>query len=374
MRRALFVALLVAGPARGATAPDVAPVEKLREVEEERGKVEYYVRRVEEKKAAVLETLEAVERVARASEGEASLARRRAAAAGERLERAKAHEEDVQGQREALATEVGPRLTLRYRLRGAGYLKAMLSAPTIGDFLWRRRMVDRILESDLSLVAQLQGAQLQARAALDGVARERRELALAQTTARARADEARGRREVQAGVLKALLAEKGSYARAIGELEGARQRLLEELARLPAPPAGLGGFGARRGHLPMPTDGTVDVTFGNKVDPAHGTVLQQKGVDIKAVAGRQVRAPHPALVGFAGWFRGFGNLVVLDHGEGYYTLYAHLASLAVARGDRVGEGDGLGAVGETGSLKGPYLYFEVRSAARALDPAEWLQK
>ena len=87
-----------------------------------------------------------------------------------------------------------------------------------------------------------------------------------------------------------------------------------------------------------------------------------------------MHSPFPAAVAVAGWFSGFGNLVILVHGEGYYTLYAHLPEMKVQTGARVDEGGDIGVVGDTGSLKGAYLYFEIRSGSKALDPAEWLVK
>jgi septal ring factor EnvC (AmiA/AmiB activator) len=78
-------------------------------------------------------------------------------------------------------------------------------------------------------------------------------------------------------------------------------------------------------------------------------------------------------VRFAGWFRGFGRIVILDHGDDYFSVSGHLSEMAVAVGDRVGRGAVIGAVGDTGSLSGPQLYFEIRRGGEALDPREWLR-
>jgi septal ring factor EnvC (AmiA/AmiB activator) len=80
----------------------------------------------------------------------------------------------------------------------------------------------------------------------------------------------------------------------------------------------------------------------------------------------------PGRVVYAGWFRGYGNLVIVDHGEGYHTLAAHLASMSTAMGEEVGAGALLGTVGDTGSMRGPSLYFEVRERGRPVDPLAWL--
>jgi len=98
----------------------------------------------------------------------------------------------------------------------------------------------------------------------------------------------------------------------------------------------------------------------------------QNGVDVEAPAGAPVRAIAPGRVVHAGWFKGYGNLVIVDHGEGYHTLVAHLASMQTAMGEEVDAGTVLGTVGDSGSLKGPYLYFEIREKGRPVDPRPWL--
>jgi murein hydrolase activator len=98
----------------------------------------------------------------------------------------------------------------------------------------------------------------------------------------------------------------------------------------------------------------------------------QNGVDIEAPSGAPVRAVAPGRVVHAGWFKGYGNLVIVDHGDGYHTLVAHLTAMQTAMGEEVDAGDVLGTVGDSGSLKGPYLYFEIREKGRPVDPRPWL--
>jgi septal ring factor EnvC (AmiA/AmiB activator) len=77
---------------------------------------------------------------------------------------------------------------------------------------------------------------------------------------------------------------------------------------------------------------------------------------------------------YRGWLRGYGNLIILDHGAGYYTLYAHASELLVGEGEWVTAGQSIARVGETGSLTGPRLYFEVRYQGRPEDPEQWLKR
>ena len=132
-------------------------------------------------------------------------------------------------------------------------------------------------------------------------------------------------------------------------------------------------FAARRGKLPWPVAGaTVERPFGPVADPDSGTLVSSKGWDLRAAPGTPVLAVAAGRVLFAGWYRGYGNLVIVDHGGEHHTLYAHLGSLAKGVGEVLAAGDYIGGVGDTGSLKGSYLYFEIRVKGAAADPARWL--
>ncbi|HET9554652.1 MAG TPA: peptidoglycan DD-metalloendopeptidase family protein, partial [Anaeromyxobacteraceae bacterium] len=165
------------------------------------------------------------------------------------------------------------------------------------------------------------------------------------------------------------------HARAAEESAGQARRLAAFVSTLPptraAGPRG-SGFAARKGRLAPPADGPVAVGFGKVVNPKFNTVTVQNGVDIEAPMGAPVHAVAPGRVVHAGWFKGYGNLVIVDHGDGYHTLVAHLAAMRTAMGEEVEAGTVLGTVGDSGSLKGPYLYFELREKGRPVDPRPWL--
>ena len=124
---------------------------------------------------------------------------------------------------------------------------------------------------------------------------------------------------------------------------------------------------------------TVDhVVFGNLAvgrirDAEFQTETFRKGIEFGTRLGDPVYAVADGVVRFAGWFRGYGRIVIVDHGGDYFTVCGHLDEVAVAPGDAVREGDVIASAGETGSLAGPKLYFEIRRGSEALDPARWLR-
>jgi septal ring factor EnvC (AmiA/AmiB activator) len=144
-------------------------------------------------------------------------------------------------------------------------------------------------------------------------------------------------------------------------------------ARRDAEPAPGSQFAQMRGRLPLPVAGEITGRFGapRKVEGA-GTAPTWKGIFIKAPAGAGVRAVATGQVVFADWLRGFGNLMVIDHGEGFLSVYGNNESLLRNVGDRVAVGDVVAAVGNTGGIEQTGLYFELRFRGRPFDPLNWV--
>ena len=118
----------------------------------------------------------------------------------------------------------------------------------------------------------------------------------------------------------------------------------------------------------MPLSGLLTSRFGNRRHPISGTMRRHAGIDIAASRGSPVQASGAGTVVSAGWAGGYGILVVVAHGNGLESRYAHLSQLAVASGQSVAEGQVVGYVGSTGRSTGPHLHYEVRRDGRALDP------
>lgn len=121
-----------------------------------------------------------------------------------------------------------------------------------------------------------------------------------------------------------------------------------------------------------PISGRVSSGFGYRVHPIFGTRRLHRGIDVGASSGTPIAAAKGGTVILAGWNGGYGNCVVISHGDGITSLYAHQSSLAVSVGDTVSRGDIVGYVGSTGQSTGPHLHFEIRVSGTAVDPAPYL--
>jgi len=131
---------------------------------------------------------------------------------------------------------------------------------------------------------------------------------------------------------------------------------------------------AKKGNLSWPVIGSITSGFGMRRHPLlGGAPMFHTGIDISASYGTPVKAVAPGRVIFAGWYGGYGKLVILDHGGGISTLYAHLSRIVVNLEEQVSEGEVIGYVGSTGLSTGPHLHFEVRVNGEPKDPTLWLK-
>lgn len=178
-------------------------------------------------------------------------------------------------------------------------------------------------------------------------------------------------------VLAALDAEIATQARQIAEREAERTRLEALLEEIEAAAAQLAeredveAFSAARGRMPWPVEGPVTSAFGR---PRAQGKLRWQGVRMRADAGTRVQAVHHGRVVYADWLRGSGLLMVIDHGEGYMSLYAHNESLLREVGDWVSTGGAIATVGDTGGQSEAGLYFEIRKDGKPTDPARWCRR
>lgn len=133
-------------------------------------------------------------------------------------------------------------------------------------------------------------------------------------------------------------------------------------------------FSAHKGLLIMPVKGSIVSLFGPYKNQKYNITNFRSGIDIKAEKGEPIRSVFRGRILYSDWFKGYGNMIIIDHGKNYYTVYAHLEEIFKSKGDEVETGEVIATVGDTGSLEGAGLYFEVRHHGKPVDPLAWLKK
>jgi murein hydrolase activator len=203
---------------------------------------------------------------------------------------------------------------------------------------------------------------------------ERRVLARLRETVRKDADSKKQ-------LLASLRQEKESRVRTLQELEQAAlrlQKMIDEMSRRavsksPSAPAGA-GLDRMRGKLEWPVRGEITGGFGKTKHREFSAEVFRNGIDIEAPMGEEIRAIEKGRVVFADRFGGYGRMVIIDHGERYFSVYGHLSEIIKKNGSEVKRGETVGRVGDSDSLAGAKLYFEMRKDGKSIDPLPWFQK
>jgi septal ring factor EnvC (AmiA/AmiB activator) len=172
---------------------------------------------------------------------------------------------------------------------------------------------------------------------------------------------------------------KADYEKAVEELKESAEQLQALMKKIETNEWVLTGpfvpLTERKGKLAWPVQGRLITGFGLEVHPRFKTIVMNKGIEIEPRTGSAtVQAVHAGKVVFTDYFPGYGNLIIIDHGLTYYSLYGHCSEFLVRAGDMVSAGQPIAVTGDTGSLKGECLYFEMRYKARAVDPLQWLKR
>ncbi|MCJ7582408.1 MAG: peptidoglycan DD-metalloendopeptidase family protein [Candidatus Aminicenantes bacterium] len=155
------------------------------------------------------------------------------------------------------------------------------------------------------------------------------------------------------------------------QLQNLINRLIKEKSTLPFTVIPLY---EKKGSIPWPILGKVVTNFGIEQHPTFKTVTENNGIEISAEKNAAILAIHPGKVVYADYFQGFyGNLIILDHGLSYYSMYGHCSDFKVQKGDIVTAGQPIAVAGDTGSLKGTALYFQINFKADPLNPLQWLK-
>lgn len=327
---------------------------------------------VTDEKKDLLTLLDTLERLARESATRAAALEKVSTRVAAAVARARTEGEALDGARRQQEKRLAPRLATLYRLTRRDGLAALLSAGDFAALVRQQRAVRELVATDVRELDAL--ALLSDSGRRQALRLERLEATAARTLSALRAEQAVGAARLSRfkDLLASVKAEENRMGRLVAELERTEAQLAAMVTELKGA-APMTGFRARRGQLPYPADGLVEVGFGKVVNPRFNTVTVQKGLDLRAPAGAEVRSVGVGSVVYSGWLKGYGNLVIVDHGDGYHSLYAHLANSQVEVGNEVEEGEAIGQVGDTGSLKGSYLYFEIRRAGQAVDPLPWLR-
>jgi septal ring factor EnvC (AmiA/AmiB activator) len=295
--------------------------------------------------------------------------------------------------------QIRKRLVAIYKAGFAGDIRFFFSAETFPQLLEGTRYMKSVLENDRKMLADYNSRISRLRQLQENLGREAKSKERIKSNIELKNVEIEAEKKKKADYLAKVKEDKKNYQASLQQLEANSRRLqaiiqrLEALSRKRAaeekkaaaraakkgvaspspPPAPDKGFWSQKGRLSMPIRGKIINGFGRHKHPQFNSYTFNNGISIAAPAGTDVHAIYDGRVIYAEYFKGYGNLVIIDHGGGYFSLYAHNSRIQKNVGTTVAKNDVVASVGDIDSTNGPMLYFEIRYQGKPVDPSQWVR-
>lgn len=269
------------------------------------------------------------------------------------------------------------RLAALYRMHAAGRLNMKAPPATLFDFLVNRRAMEQVVNADYGILDGLNRDMVQMQTMETRLGEQKAAMDKLETDLAGEIQTMTAASRKKKEILHAVQQEKKMSRAALAALKESADALDQQLAALekqaetPRSPV---TFSLQKGRLMPPVAGQIISRFGIKQSGDYKSFTFQSGIAIRGEQGDPVRSVFKGNVVYAEWLKGYGNMVIINHGENYYTLYAHLQEMFRKKGDTVDTGEVIATMGDTGSLKGVCLHFELRHHGKPVDPLKWLKK
>jgi len=292
--------------------------------------------------------------------------------------------------------EIDRRLTSLYKAGELGALRMFFSSESFPQMTENIRYMSSILENDKKIFAEYDQKIVELRKLKVDLERDATRKAVIKKGIAEKKLEIEQEKSNKAAYLVKVRQDRKSYEKSLKELQVNAARLQTMMERLDAlsrrklssrhekpggkhrplaelPPVPDRGFATQKGRMTLPVRGEIIESYGKHKHPEFNSYTFSKGVSISAGIGSDIKAIYDGSVIFADNFKGYGNMIIIDHGGGYFSLYAHASKLLKKVGAEVARNETVATVGDTDSSRGPLLYFEIRHQGKPVDPADWVR-
>ena len=355
-----------------------SPTKQLSIIEKKLKKKKQQVQETIEQEKSVLSELESINRNIKQRQKELRGYENRISQAQSQI---KGLEEEIMiitGRIEQRREDLKKRLRVLYKQQYGGKALILISSGDYQDLIRKSRYMSLLTYQDRKLIHALSDEINEADSKKKDLEVTRKNLEISRAGVQRKKIELEAELARKDKLLESVRSKRSSYEKMVKELEESSVRLREMIERLEKEKAGEPfagkGFRSLKGRLAWPVDGEVIVSFGKYNDPQYNIPVFKNGIEIKAGVSEEPRAVSDGSVVFADWFKGYGLLLIINHGNGYHTLYGHLSEIFHKSGDIIEKGTVIGKIGESGLLNVPTLYFEIRYKGKPVDPIQWLKK
>jgi len=274
------------------------------------------------------------------------------------------------------------RIVALYKLNQVGKFNLLASTESLYDFFHRKIALEKILHQDEIILETLQKDQDALSVVHQNLVDQKEKKKALEKRLKAQIVEATQKRQRRTRLLEEIRSKKALTLAAIESLKKSADALditfsdfkKENPEKRPYADSSPHAFTDLKGLLIMPVNGKIVEFFGSYTNTEFNLVNFRSGINIRAERGEPIVAVYKGRTLYANWFKGYGNMIIIDHGDHYYTLYAHAEELFKKKGDPVEAGEVIATVGDTGSMANPGLHFEVRYHGKPIDPTPWINQ
>jgi septal ring factor EnvC (AmiA/AmiB activator) len=274
------------------------------------------------------------------------------------------------------------RLVAIYKLNWLGKIYVLASAQSVYELFYRKKVLEQVLAYDENIWENLLDNKEKLEQLLAELNARKKERLAVETDLEKEIKIMSRERQKRSQLLDDIRKKRSLKLAALESLKQAAEDLDHTVISLksdadltePKENISLKNFSSLKGLLNMPVKGKIVSFFGPHRNKKFNVINFQSGIEIKADRGEPIRAVYNGRILYARWFKGYGNMIIIDHGNNYYTIYAHAQEIFASQGDTVEMGEVVATVGDSGSMIGPSLHFEVRHHGKPVDPLKWINK
>ena len=276
---------------------------------------------------------------------------------------------------------VSRRLVAAYKINLLGEMNVLASAESINEFFYKKIIMKRILDYDRKIREQFIKDMAVQKQMLNRIDAQKKEKLSLEQVLNSQISIMSRENEKRTKILGNIKNKKKLRLAAIEALKQTAAELdhkIRSFAKMPDQPSKKventlpETFSSLKGLLKMPVKGKITRFFGRHKKSSGKTESFKAGIDIKADRGEPICSVYNGQILYSSWFKSYGNMIIIDHGNHFYTVYAHAEELFKSKGDYVKAGEVIATVGDTGSMMGPELYFELRHHGKPVNPLEWI--
>ena len=273
-------------------------------------------------------------------------------------------EENIDGKKDLL----GSRLNVMYKNGNVGYLEVLLSSKSFPELLTNLDMIKKVVDHDVELLKFLQQKRDSIEDKKIQLENQKKQLLNFKSSMEKKQKDLQVSRGQQERLKAELQQDKKALEKQLDQLEKEAKDLESSLRKLQSSGAYVGGIM----QWPVPGYTRISSPYGNRIHPILKTQRFHSGIDVPAPSGVKVVAAGQGKIVHSGTLGSYGKVIIVDHGGGIMTLYAHNSKLVVSVGDSVSKGDKIAEIGSTGLSTGPHLHFEVRKDGKYVDPIPYV--